>query len=364
MAIRSSDVLREALRLLRPFWPITALATGVGVVGGLTTAGLLATINAGLHAPEGLTLSLLVRFAGLCLLSVGGNVVAGVGNSLVGQKIIAALRKDISARILRAPLAEIERQRSYRLLAVLTDDVDMVSAFTFGFSGYVIAAAVALGGFVYLLALSPVVFVISFAAIALGIAISVYSKSGWQRDYRGVREAQDDLQKQYRAIIEGAKELRLNRTRQMRVHGGLLSGAADMIADLKTSAMRRFWIANAARAAIFFVTIAILLTARGRFGIDASMVSGAVLVLLYINSPIDQIVGALPAFGQAQIAFQRIAALTADFREPDLVLQHGAGQETTAVQSIELHAARYAFQSATGESSFELGPIDLTIRGG
>ncbi len=126
MAIKSPNVLQEAARLLRPFVWVTAFSTGIGALGGLATAWLLATINTGLHAPEGLTLPLLARFAALCALSVAGNAVAGVGNSLVGQKIIAALRKDISARVLRAPIAEIERQRSYRLLAVLTGDVDTV----------------------------------------------------------------------------------------------------------------------------------------------------------------------------------------------------------------------------------------------
>ncbi len=105
---RHSGFFREICRLLLPFWPVTLLATVTGMLSGLATAWLLATINQGLHAPDGITAGLLLRFAALCLLSVAGGAVAGIGNSLIGQKIIAALRKDISARILRAPIAEIE----------------------------------------------------------------------------------------------------------------------------------------------------------------------------------------------------------------------------------------------------------------
>lgn len=37
--------------------------------------------------------------------------------------------------------------RSYRLMSVLTGDVDTVSAFTFNFSGYAIALATTIGSF-------------------------------------------------------------------------------------------------------------------------------------------------------------------------------------------------------------------------
>ena len=213
-----AGVLREALMMIRPFWPVAAFATASGALAGLASAWLLATINAGLHAPEGFTLLLALRFACLCAISVGGGAIAGVGNSLVGQKMIAALRKEVSARILRAPMATIERQRAHGLMAVLTSDIDTVSAFTFSFSGYAVAFAVAVGGFVYLFWLSPLVFALSAVANGLGVAVSFYSKRTWIRNYEGVRQAQDDLHKQYRAIIAGAKELRINRRRRAQIH--------------------------------------------------------------------------------------------------------------------------------------------------
>ncbi len=360
-----AGVLREALMMIRPFWPVAAFATASGALAGLASAWLLATINAGLHAPEGFTLSLALRFACLCAISVGGGAIAGVGNSLVGQKMIAALRKEVSARILRAPMATIERQRAHGLMAVLTSDIDTVSAFTFSFSGYAVAFAVAVGGFVYLFWLSPLVFVLSAVANGLGVAVSFYSKRTWIRNYEGVRQAQDDLHKQYRAIIAGAKELRINRGRRAQIHGLLLSGAADRIADLKTEAMSRVWVADSIGAAVFFVVIGLLLSLQRSLGIDASVISGAVLVLLYVKGPIDQLVMALPLFGQAQVSFRRIAALTQDFSEPDLSLDRPGERPLEAVRSIELRNARYAFEVAEpGGEGFALGPINLKIDAG
>jgi putative ATP-binding cassette transporter len=356
-------LFREIFRLLQAFWLVTLLSTAAGAASGLATAWLLATINEGLHAADGIGAGLLLRFGALCALSVGGSALAGVGNSITGQKVIAALRKDISARVLRAPLTLIEHHRAHKILAVLTEDVDTVSAFTFNFAGYAVASAIVAGSFLYLLFLSPGVFLLCIGAIALGVAVNLASGRTWRRDYEGVRDAQDELQKQFRAIAEGAKELRLSRDRRERVHGLLLAGAADRISSLKIHAMRVFWLADAAGAAIFFVVIGLLLAVQHRLDIAGATISGAVLVLLYVKGPIDMLISALPAMSQAQVAFRRIAALTADFREPETAVAAPAPTLDT-VQSIALQDARYVFPDDGTGNSFVLGPVDLTIHRG
>ena len=366
--MRRERLFGVALALLRPFWPLVGFATVAGIAGGLATAWLLSAINAGLHGGDGIGVALLARFAGLCVLAVAGTALSGVVNSIVGQKIIAALRKDISARILRAPIASLEAHRPHRLMSVLTGDVDTVSAFTFNFSAYAIALAVTVGSFVYLFSLSPVVFLLALVCLALGIVVNALSQRVWIRDYEAVRLAQDELHKQYRAIIDGAKELKISRPRRQRVHGLLLSGAADRIAVLKSRAMRLHWIADAAGAAVFFAMIGLLLAGRDRFGIDSAAISGAVIVLLYVKGPVEQIAGALPIFDQARIAFARIAALSAelDQQEPDIPLA-ADGQSTPQRPSprrIELSGVTYAFPARPGVAAFVLGPVNLTIRAG
>ncbi len=202
------------------------------------------------------------------------------------------------------------------------------------------------------------------AATTLGVAINIYGKRGWIKDYEGVRGATDDLQKQYRAITDGAKELRLSRERRLHVHKLLLSGAADRIANLKTRAMRMFWIADASGSAIFFVVIGLLLAARHSLGLDASVISGTVLVLLYVKGPVEQIANGLPALGQAQVSFRRIAALSADFAEHEAALHAQKNTAALLGRSIELRDVSYAFPSSGGGTGFELGPVNLTLHRG
>jgi putative ATP-binding cassette transporter len=351
---------RVVLGLMKPFWLPILLSTAVGALAGLATMGLLATINRGLNRQEGFDTTMVAQFAFLCVLSIGGGALSGIANTSAGQRIVTHLRKDVADRILRAPIPEIERHGSYRLLAVLTTDIDAVSAFTLQFPAFMIALATAAGSFGYLLILSRPAFALCAAAAALGIAVGHAGQRGWVWDYEDARDTEDALRNHYRAITDGAKELRLSRPRRRRVHGFLLSGAVDRIAQLRAGAMRRLWIADAVIAALFFAVIGILLAARQRFGIGVEAVTGAVLVLLFAKGPIEQIVSALPQLGQAQTSFHRIAAISAGL-DSAAPLPEGGEPSAPRWSELELRGVRYVFAERDADAPFALGPLDLRI---
>ncbi|WP_144160500.1 cyclic peptide export ABC transporter [Paraburkholderia sp. BCC1885] len=356
---------RELFRLLRPFWRIMLLATLMGLVGGGSTAWLLATINAGLHVVGDIPYKLIETFVALCLVSLIGNMIAGVGNVTIGQRVVATLRKDISARIICAPIAAIERFSIHRILATLNNDVDTVSVFTFNFPVYGVSFAIITGCVAYMLMLSPLLFAIAAVAIVIGLLINQYSSRRWRRYYEGVRGAQDELQKQYRAITEGAKELRLSRERRFRVYSSHLSGAADEVANLKIHAMRLFYATNVTGATLFFLVIGLILLLRTRLGVSTEAVSGFVVVLLYVRGPVEQLASGVPAFSQARIAFQRIAELAGRFQNREAFLLSDTSVPLQGeIRSIELNAVRYSFPAAAGKDPFQLGPVDLEVHRG
>ncbi len=360
-----ADYSGSLMQLLRPFLPITIGATLLGIVGGLCTAWLLSVINASLHAPNGIGMHTAVSFIALCVVVLLCNGIAGIGNSVTGQRIIAALRKDISARIVCAPVAELERYKTHRLLSTLNSDVDTVSAMTFSFPSVAVAAAVTVGCVAYMLVLSPVLFLIALVAIVIGALINQYASSRWSHYYRGVRGAQDELQKQYRAITEGAKELRLNRDRRMSVFGRRLSGAADEVSDLKIKAMRLSYGASASVTTLFFVVIGVLLLVQQHLGVAPEVVSGFVIVLLYVRGPVETLAGSLPSLSQARVSFQRIAELTARFATREARLLDGQPPAPVApLRDIELRQAVWEFPAVGDQPPFRLGPIDLKIERG
>lgn len=357
----ASGVVIEALRLLRPFWRLALVSTIAGIASGLATAWLLGTINRALQADGGATDALLLTFGGLCLFTIVTAVASNIGNATVSQDIIAKIQLELSARIVRAPILEIERVQAHRLMAALSRDVEAIGAFAFGLSGLTIALAVVVGSLAYLVVLSPLFFAVTLAALVLGTWAHIVARNRGIARLRAVREAHERLMGHFHALCDGAKELRLNRTRRARVFGERAVPTIHSIRDAHLGAVRVFSSANAVGSLLFFIVLGIVLLLSAQAGADRAVLGGFVVVLLYIRTPIEQLVTAMPMLGQAQVALGQLAALSARFAtaESHLPLDATAPPATT-FDSIELKDACFAY----GGDGFALGPINLTIRPG
>jgi putative ATP-binding cassette transporter len=113
----------------------------------------------------------ILTFAALCVLALVSSIISDIGTNYVGQRIIAALRKDLGEKVLSAPIGQIEGYRSHRLIPVLTHDVDTISDFSFAFTPLAIAATVTLGCLGYLAYLSVPMFLMMVVAIVIGSAV-------------------------------------------------------------------------------------------------------------------------------------------------------------------------------------------------
>jgi len=363
---RQASLFSEIVRLLRPFWKISLSATAMGALSGLCTAWLLATVNDALHARHGVTADLLLLFAGLCVLTIAGEIVSDLGNGIVGQNVVAKLRKDLSEKIMSAPIPQLERFRVYRITTTLNQDIDAISTFTFAFSGLAIAAAITIGCFAYLAVLSPLLSLIAMIAIALGSWAHAVARRRGRQGFEAAREAQDELHRQYRAITEGAKELRIDRARRQRIRDVQLKSVIERIRDLRVRAMRVFMSANAFGSALFFVVIGLVLALQDTLAASSPVLSGFVIVLLYVKGPLTQLISALPLLGQTQVAIKRVAELSLRFSNPEANLFDVRDIEAapSCPGAIELKAVRYAYPTDQGASEFVLGPIDLRINEG
>ena len=371
-------MLADLLQILRRIWPISVIATLMGVASGVATAALLGLTNRALRDGSLALPSLIEAFAGLCLLALAGEIVSDIGNSYVGQRVIASLRTEICRKILAAPIQVIEEYKSHRLIAVLNQDIDTISAFSFLFSSLAIAIATVLACVGYLFILSPSMSLIAVAAIALGTVAQSLARRVGIRRFGSARKAEDQLQKHFRSITDGAKELRLNRAYRQHMQSVELSGTIASILQLRVRASNVFVSANAFGSLLYFVVVGIVLVMLSHAP-DANrhVLSGFVLVLLYMKGPIQEIVGALPSIGRAQVAMRSIAALVEKFshREPSLFDDAVTPAEAPAsFDVITLRDVGYRFASPEADPTndtahratrgFELGPLTLDIKRG
>ena len=358
--------LHELLVLLKPFRLIVTLSVVLGMVGGLSVTVLLATINSALHAQDGLTQGVVMLFAGLCLLALFSSICSDIGTNYVGQHIIAKLRKELGEKVLSAPMEQIERYRSHRLIPVLTHDVDTISDFAFAFAPLAISMTVTLGCLGYLAMLSWPMFLMMVVAIIIGTAVQYLAQGHGIKGFMEARDAEDELQKHYNAIAEGAKELRIHRPRRQRMFVSGIQATADFICRTQIKSINTFVIAKTFGSMLFFVVIGLALALQSFWpSADKTVMSGFVLVLLYMKGPLEHLIGTLPIVSRAQIAFRRIAELSEQFSspEPHLMLAD-KGTKASPVQQLELRDVSFAFPPVAGSDAFRLGPVNLTINEG
>jgi len=366
MSAAPRSALRELLSLLKPYRPIVIASVLLGIIGGLSVTALLATVNQGLHSDGGMSRGVVIAFACLCLLALLSTIAADIGTNYVGQNIIAKLRKDLGAKVLSAPIEQIERYRTHRLIPVLTRDVDTISDFAFAFAPLAISITVIVGCLGYLAVLSWPIFLITLLAIGIGCAVQFVAQSKGIKGFYAAREAEDNLQKHYSAIAEGAKELRIHRPRRHAMLTQNIQGTADHICDTHVRSINIFVIAKSLGSMLFFVVIGLTLTLQSLWpSADPAVMSGFVLVLLYMKGPLETLIGNLPIVSRAQIAFRRIADLSERFSspEPHLLLQ-AADKPAPNMEHLELRDVQYAFPPVEGSAPFKLGPVNLSIEPG
>ncbi|BAQ82053.1 cyclic peptide export ABC transporter [Pseudomonas sp. St29] len=354
------------LALLRPFRTTVVISVALGMTGGLAITLLLATINNALHSPTGMSQAVILTFAALCLLALTSSIVSDIGTNYVGQRIIAALRKDLGEKVLSAPIEQIERYRSHRLIPVLTHDVDTISEFSFAFTPLAIAFTVTLGCLGYLAYLSVPMFLLMIVAIIIGSSVQFIAGAKGIRGFDEARDQEDELQRYYSAIASGAKELRMHRPRRYRMNTHRIQETADLISDIQVRSVNIYIMAKTFGSMLFFVVIGLALAMQAyNPNPDPAVITGFVLVLLYMKGPLEHVVGYLPIIGRAKIAFERIRELSERFSSPEPhLLMDDSEAPKPVVHSLELRGVSYSPPAVEGSEPFHLGPINLSIKQG
>ncbi|HEY9845819.1 MAG TPA: cyclic peptide export ABC transporter [Candidatus Caenarcaniphilales bacterium] len=351
--------------LLRSAWPTVTLAVLTGLLSGASSARLIALINEALNRQASAT-QLAWSFTGLGFVILLTSVTSQILLIRLSQKAIFDLRMLLSCRILASPLPALEQLGTPRLLATLTNDVESVSHAVFLLPFLCIDIAIVVGCQLYLGWLSPPMFVVTLSFMGLGIiSYQLLSARAWPFLKRA-REEQDRLFKHFRALTEGAKELKLHRERRHAFLSHDLQSTAAASQYQNVVGLSIFATAASWGQLCFFIIVGLLLFALPQLiNITPAILSGYVLTVIYLMTPLSNILRLLPSLTRAGVALQKVESLgltlATQSSEPDLITTQSAAPSW---KRLELVGATHTYHREPEDSSFILGPIDLTIHAG
>lgn len=192
-----------------PFIAVMALSLASAALG----IGLIAFINVRLIEMTDTSLSVLPEFLGLLLLLMAVTLGSQLALTTLGHHFVFRLRSEFIKRILDTQIERVEQLGSASLLAGLTSDVRAITIAFVRLPELVQGIILTFGSAAYLAWLSSKM----LAVTALWIVITIWGGfmlvSRVYKHMAVLRETEDKLYNDYQTVLEGRKELTLNRER-------------------------------------------------------------------------------------------------------------------------------------------------------
>ncbi|HEY1148314.1 MAG TPA: cyclic peptide export ABC transporter [Pseudoduganella sp.] len=349
--------------LFKTSWRATLLAIAASTVSGFSIAALLALINEALSQLGNNSARLAWGFFSLCLLVLAARILSASVLVRLSQRTLAGMRSELSRRILAAPLRRMEEVGKHRVLAALTEDVTTVADVFAWMPVLCMNLAVIAGCLVYMGWLAWPLLLATLALLILGIASFRLAQGRALAALARSRQSGDDLQKHFRALTDGAKELKLNAAKRTAFLDRLLLPTLDDMRRQFVAGMQVLLIAESWGSLLFFVLVGLVLFVAPFVGaVDANVLSGYALVLLYMRGPLEGLVANLPELSRSRIALERIERLQAELQQD--AVENSAAPPPAAFELLELQGVSHRYHREQEDRSFLLGPFDLQLRPG
>lgn len=337
------------------------------VLAGVLGASVIALIHSALRGHGLPQRYLLLAFLGVVALKIATQSAANIMLVRFAQDTILRLCNQLCEKVLSAPFDRLEVLGGSRLLATLTDDVATLSGAVQAIPSLATNLAVIIGCSAYLAWLSPRAFLLCAVGAGIGILGYHFFLKRAQSSIQAARDGRDRLFADFRTLLEGLKELKLNRARRTDFVRRGLGATMEELRRVNLSATTHYNIADAWSQLVFFGLIAMLLFAAPAYSIlDSDAGTGYVFAALYIMTPIWWVVGTVPTFMRGRVSLEKMRQLgDALVADDSLGKVAGSAAPRAAPLRIELDEIRYSYPAPSPEDApFMLGPISLELRSG
>jgi putative ATP-binding cassette transporter len=350
--------------LVQTSWQTVAIAVLTGFISGGSSAGLIALISRALNLSGGAaSLSTLAWcFVGLALVALVSSIISQIMLIHLAQKAIFQLRLNLSQQILGTELAHLEKLGAPRLLANLTEDVQAISDAVRLFPFLCIDIAIVAGCMLYITWLSWQTFLMVCVLTVVALGSCRWLLKRGQRFLALAREEQDQLFKQFRAVTDGTKDLKLNYWRRQAFLNNDLRGTAIAYRRYNVEGLTMFAITSSWGKLLFFFAVGFILFALPKLmTLPPQTLAGFVLTFTYLMLPMDRLVNSLPLLSRAGIAFRKIEqlGLSLSDRSETNTIPEAADYNW---KTLTFKGVTHFYGSDQQDTNFVLGPLDLTLQ--
>ncbi|WP_075181285.1 multidrug ABC transporter permease/ATP-binding protein [Pantoea sp. 1.19] len=329
---------------------LNLLGAGLGI-------GLIAFINQKLIVATGGAGGVLPGFIALLLVLMAVTLAGQLALTLLGHHFVWRLRGEFIKRMLDTRLERLEQIGNAELLAGVTSDVRNITVAFVRLPELLQGVILTLASAVYLAWLSPKMMLITALWVAVTLVGSWLLVSRVYRHLADTREAESRLYADYQTLIEGRKELTLNRTRAAQIYQQVYqANAREYRHHIVRADTFHLSAVNWSNIMMLGAIGMAFWMANGLGWADTAVAATYSLTLLFLRTPLLAAVGALPTLLSAQVAYRKLEAFDLAPWQPGFApVQAPADWHTLELRNL-------CFDYSDG--GFRVGPINLTLRRG
>ena len=336
-----------------PFIGVIALTLLSAVLG----IGMIAFINREMIVAINSSYAVLPQFLLQLVVLMAVTLASQLALTMLGHQFVWRMRGEFIKRILDTRVERIEQLGSAQLLAGLTSDVRAITLAFVRLPELIQGIIITLGSAFYLAWLSPKMLLVTSGWLAVTLVGGWLLVSRVYQHMAKLREIEDHLYRDYQTVIDGRKELQLNRERARQIYETVYQEDATAwrhhIVRADTYHLSAVNWSNimtlGAIGMVFFM-------ANSLGWANTAVAATFSLTLLFLRTPLLSAVGALPTLLSAQVAFRKLNAFDLAPYQPDF----HASPSKANWQTLELRDVCFHY----GENGFKIGPINLTLRRG
>ncbi len=344
----------------------------VGILNGAASTGLLSMISHALNINDAERNSLILYFGLLVVASAIFRIISEIIFIRLGQESVYKLRLRLSKQILDLPLAKIEELGAARLTVALTEDIFSITNAATLIPILFINFSLVIGCMVYLIWLSPMVFLMVLAFIVVGIVsyqIPVFLAT---KQFVAARETEDRMFDHFRSLIEGIKELKMQKSKSVFFLDEMLEKTARDFSDINIKGMSIYSFAATFGQLLVFIVVGFIIFFLPQISSSYSslILISYTLVILYIMTPLQIILNTVPNLSRAGVAvgklesigltMQKFIEVPAPQAKNDKLLSNGRND----FKKLELVNVKFLYRNETPEEEFQLGPLNLSVEKG
>ncbi|KZN68122.1 cyclic peptide export ABC transporter [Pseudoalteromonas luteoviolacea] len=347
--------------LIRATWWRFVATAVTSTLFGLASVALVALINEIINSSAEARSEQFTYFAILAISGVILQLCSKIFAEQLTEQSQATVRNQVAEHVVNAEFNDVEAQGAGKIKSCLTEHSLRVSEFFQRLPGILTNAMIVLGSFAYMAWLDWRVFIFAVLTLVVGsIGYSLANATAFKKVTEAAR-VQDTLYSQFDSIYDGAKELKLHKSKR-RIFVDQVIG--DTIKLLRTRRVQGATIYHYAASwggfSIFAFIGGALYFLSGQGNEATKVMSGFALLFLYMLTPLEVMLAAIPKAAAAKASANTITEMTSKMH---LIAQTPQTQLTTFDQ-IELKALSHGYYHEQSDEVFALTPIDLTLKRG